>query len=176
MTYFKNIANAVSTIFEGLTITSSHMFRRPITVQYPDRTKRPVIETLPERYRGFLDVDMGKCMGCMLCMQACPIQCIDIEITKQQVNTSSPFPPKADQPLAERGEGEGGGAPAPTRLISKFDIDIGKCMFCGLCTEVCPTNAIHFTREFERATPDLADLTFKFVEEGKPVVPYKKGG
>jgi len=146
MGYFSDIADAAKTIFEGLTITASHMLRRPITVQYPDRISVPIRETMAPRYRGFLEVDMKICTGCTLCMQACPIQCIDIGITKG----------------------------VPTRLISKFDIDIGKCMFCGLCTEPCPTGAIRFSREFERATPDLNDLMFEFVEEGKTVVPYKR--
>jgi len=148
MDYLKNIANAATTIFEGLTITASHMFRRPITIQYPDRTPTPVKEMLFPRYRGFLDVDMKICTGCTLCQGACPIQCIEIGATKQ-------------------------GDP-PQRVISKFNVDIGKCMFCWLCVEVCPTAAIKFTREFERATPNLSDLTFKFVEEGKTAVPYKK--
>ena len=148
MGYFTNITTGLSTIFEGLTITASHLLRRPITVQYPDRIPVPLTETLPARYRGFLKADMNICTGCTLCQGACPIQCIEIGITKTVAG----------------------------RVISKFNIDIGKCMFCGLCTEVCPTGAIHFTREFEGSTPDLNDLTFKFVEEGKFVVPYKKGG
>ncbi|MBI2092076.1 MAG: 4Fe-4S dicluster domain-containing protein [Deltaproteobacteria bacterium] len=163
MDYFKNIFESAATVFEGLTITASHMFRKPITIQYPDRTLSPVIEMLPSRYRGFLEVDMKICTGCTLCMQACPIQCINIEIAKK---TPSP------QPSPSRGEGDGGGV--PMRLITKFNIDIALCMFCGLCTEPCPTGAIRFSKRFENATEDINKLMFKFVEEGKPVAPYKK--
>jgi NADH-quinone oxidoreductase subunit I/NAD(P)H-quinone oxidoreductase subunit I len=152
MDYFRNIFESAATVFEGLTITASHMLRKPITIQYPDRTLVPVIEMLPSGYRGFLEVDMKICTGCTLCMLACPIQCIDIQITKQ--------------------EGE---VKTPQRLISKFNIDIALCMFCGLCTEPCPTGAIRFSKRFENATEDINKLMFKFVEEGKPVVPYKKG-
>ncbi len=28
-------------------------------------------------------------------------------------------------------------------VMSRFDIDIAKCMYCGLCSEPCPTGAIH---------------------------------
>lgn len=156
--YFKNIGRSITTVFEGLSITASHMVRRPITVQYPDRTKVPVREMLPERYRGFLDVDMKICTACTLCEQACPIGCIKINIMKKES-----LPPK-----------EGEKPRPPQRLIAGFDIDIGLCMFCGFCTEACPTGAIHFTREFERATENLNDLVFKFIK-GEPVVPYKKG-
>ncbi|MFH0800396.1 MAG: 4Fe-4S binding protein [Pseudomonadota bacterium] len=144
MGYFTGIAKAATTIVEGLTITASHLLRRPITVQYPDRTMKPVKEMLPPVYRGFLDVDLGACTACTLCQQACPIQCIKVEIMKSPSQ----------------------------RLISRFDIDIGLCMFCGLCTEACPTSAVHFSREFERATPDLKELVFRFVK-GAPVVPYR---
>ncbi len=162
MSYFSNITSGLSTIFEGLTITASHLLRRPITIQYPDRIPAPVTETLPLRYRGFLKTDMNICTGCTLCQSACPIQCVEIGIEKAVAS---------DQCLVT---GEKPQA-TPQRVISKFNIDIGKCMFCGLCTEVCPTGAIHFTREFEGSTPNLDDLIFKFVEEGKCVIPYKKG-
>lgn len=151
--YFNNIWAATTTVVEGLSITASHWLRRPITIQYPDRTPRPVKEMLPERSRGLLDVDLKICTACTLCEQICPIRCIAIGIEKR--------PPP-----------DGTAGKAPQRLLSSFDVDVSLCMFCGFCTEVCPTGAIHFTREFERATPDLADLVFHFVA-GEPIVPYK---
>ncbi|MDL1871822.1 NADH-quinone oxidoreductase subunit I, partial [Deltaproteobacteria bacterium PRO3] len=48
-----------------------------------------------------------------------------------------------------------------------------KCMYCGLCTEPCPTGAIHFVPEFERASYSLEEMVSHFVPEGDYVVPYK---
>lgn len=135
--YFKNIYETVTTLFDGLTITFSHLFRQPITVQYPDRTPKPVIQTLPERYRGILDLDDPKCIGCLLCMKTCPIDCIYLEVVKL--------------------EGRKGRAP------TIFNIDVAKCMFCGLCAEVCPTDAIFHTREFEGATENYEDLIHRHI-------------
>ena len=59
------------------------------------------------------------------------------------------------------------------RVMTRFDIDEAKCMYCGLCTEPCPTGAIAFTREFEAATSDLESLVFKFIPEGEKIIPYK---
>lgn len=154
MSYLENIKASVSSVFEGMTITFSHLFRPPMTIQYPDRTPRPVKETLPDRYRGFLHVDTSICTCCTLCETSCPIDCIVIEHGK-------------DKDLGQR-------------VMTRFDIDEAKCMYCGLCTEPCPTGAIAFTREFEAATTDLESLVFKFVKSGDKIVPYKvpksKGG
>src|SRR6185312_10840501 len=55
--------------------------------------------------------------------------------------------------------------------ISQFDIDIAKCMFCGLCSEPCPTGAIHHTTEFEGADFSLESLIRRFITE--PTIAYK---
>ena len=145
--YIKNIVDTATSVFEGMSITLSHLFRKPVTVQYPDRMPQPLHETLPDRFRGFLKVDMEICTACLACMNDCPIDCIKIETEK-------------NEELKER-------------VLTQFDIDEAKCMYCGLCTEPCPTGAIHFTKEFERATEDLGNLLFKFVPEGQIIVPYK---
>jgi len=56
-------------------------------------------------------------------------------------------------------------------ILSQFDIDIAKCMYCGLCSEPCPTGSIHHTTEFEGADYSLESLIRRFVKE--PVQAYK---
>ncbi len=70
--YIKSISHAANTILEGMAVTFSHLFREPITVQYPDKTDRPVSEMLPPRYRGFLEVQMDICTGCKRCERVVP--------------------------------------------------------------------------------------------------------
>lgn len=147
MEYVGNIKRTVNSVFTGLHITASHLFRVPMTTQYPDRISRPVKDDLPDRYRGFLMVDMDICTACKLCEKECPIDCIEIIIDKDEATKE--------------------------RYMSQFDIDLAKCMWCGLCTEPCPTGAIHFTPEFERATSNLRDLLFHYVPTGGRVIPYK---
>jgi NADH-quinone oxidoreductase subunit I len=143
--YFQHIKEALTTIFDGMAVTASHLIRKPYTIQYPDRIPVRVQDTLPFRYRGILDVDMEICTGCLACDRACPIDCIAMAIEKN----------------------------AQTReiIISQFDIDIAKCMYCGLCSEPCPTGAIHHTTEFEGADYSLESLIRRFIAE--PVVAYK---
>ena len=74
--YFGAITDVVQTFWQGLSVTLSHLLRRPITIQYPDRTEQRVADMLPARYRGFLEVDLAVCTGCLACKRACPNDCI----------------------------------------------------------------------------------------------------
>ena len=171
--YFGAIVRAARSVIDGLAVTMSYVFRPPITVQYPDRTPVPVPDTLPERYRGLLEVDMETCGACRACERDCPIGCIRIDATKEK------------------------GADGKPRLImTRFDIDMSKCMFCGLCVEACgtrcqcegdsePSKAIHFTREFEGVAEHQAQLVYRFIRPGdrvmaaktlKEVVPARRRG
>ncbi len=133
-----------------MAVTLAQYFRRPTTVQYPDRTAVPVVDSLPERYRGFLEVDMDICTACKACERDCPINVIAIDLEKRGAE----------------------------RVMTRFDIDMGKCMYCGICVESCPvpaqapgdaepTKCIRMTREFEGATSDFPSLTFRFVKPGR---------
>jgi NADH-quinone oxidoreductase subunit I/NAD(P)H-quinone oxidoreductase subunit I len=93
-------------------------------------------------------VDPAICTGCQACERACPIECIAVGVDKDPAN------PKQ-------------------RLLVRFDIDIAKCMFCGLCVEPCPTGALQHTREFESAMTKVANLTFRYVDPLQPVPVYK---
>jgi NADH-quinone oxidoreductase subunit I/NAD(P)H-quinone oxidoreductase subunit I len=143
--YFANIRESVATIFEGMAITASHFVRKPFTIQYPDRIDIPIQDQLPFRYRGILDVDLEICTGCLACERACPIDCIVIEAKKNKETKEM--------------------------VLERFDIDIAKCMYCGLCSEPCPTGSIHHTPEFEGSDYSLESLIRRYVKA--PVSAYK---
>jgi NADH-quinone oxidoreductase subunit I len=152
--YFGNIRESVTSIFEGLAVTMSHMFRAPVTTQYPYHPSAPDTkiggpESLPDRYRGFLEVDMDICTACLKCEKACPIDCINIDVEKVQLGGKE------------------------VRAMVRFDIDLAKCMYCGLCQEPCPTNAIRHTKHFESSVAHLEHLLARFVDPKAPIVPFK---
>ncbi|MBN1959476.1 MAG: NADH-quinone oxidoreductase subunit I [Deltaproteobacteria bacterium] len=143
--YFAAIGRTVKSLSDGLAVTGSYLLRKPVTLQYPDRTVKPIVAMLPERSRGLLEVDLEFCTGCGLCERTCPLKCIKIEVSKGK-----------------------------DRQINKFDIDFGLCMHCGFCEECCPTGAIHHTREFEGGTYNIDNLLLHFVEQSVPVAKMVK--
>ena len=146
--YVGNVRDTVKSFWHGMSVTLSQVLRRPITIQYPDRLEIPVQDVLPPRYRGFLEVDTDICTGCQACERACPISCIQIEVEKDPAN------PKQ-------------------RVVTQFDIDEAKCMFCGLCVEPCPTGSIQHTREFEATQRSVRNLVFRWADPIKPFPVYK---
>lgn len=147
--YFRNIWEGISTTAGGMGVTFTYLFfRKPITIQYPDRIPMPVQEMLPERYRGHLSVDIKNCISCRACEQACPIDCIKIEDVKIEKTSITPRTGKTT---------------AKTKAPYRFDINLARCMYCGLCVEPCPTEAITHTREFEGSNGKCSSLVRHFV-------------
>jgi NADH-quinone oxidoreductase subunit I len=97
-------------IAKGLAMTAKHLFRKPVTVQYPEE-----IRPIPARARTNLVWFDERCTGCSTCAQACPDGCILVETR-----------------------------PNPDGTLEKvrYEIDFRICMYCGLCTEACPYEAI----------------------------------
>jgi len=141
-TYFRNIWLALSTIAIGMWVTFKHLFVRSVTIQYPT-----VKMKLPERARNRLYVNIDDCIGCDQCSMACPVDCITIETIK-----STP-----DQDLGVTSTGH------KKRLhVPRFDIDIGKCCYCGLCVYPCPTECIVMTDVYEFSEFDRRNLIYNF--------------
>lgn len=70
--FLKIIARAVTGLWEAFTVVLRHLFRRPVTEEYPEY-KRP----LPARSRARIiltrDPDgQERCVSCFLCAAVCP--------------------------------------------------------------------------------------------------------
>ena len=47
--------------------------------------------------------------------------------------------------------------------VTRFDIDIAKCCYCGLCTFPCPTECIKMTDVFEFAEQERNNLIYSYI-------------
>jgi len=158
MNYFRNIWEAISSIAQSMAVTLRTFFTKPETVQYPEvdvlNPRMPGysghLKPVSERFRGFLTVDTDACISCHQCAHVCPVDCIQFESEKGPKTTVKSLRP------------DGKESPK-TRYLTRFDIHLGRCMYCGLCTEVCPTGCIHFTREFRGAAGDYHKLIHHFI-------------
>ena len=120
----------------GLRITFKELFEPNQTVQYPHEREAP-----PTRARGVIALHEENCTACMLCSRSCPDWCIYIEGHKDKA------PPRRE-----------GGKPRTVQMLDRFDIDYSLCMYCGICVEVCPFDALFWTPEYEYSAVRIADL------------------
>lgn len=121
-------------VLRGLWTTFRHLFRRKITVQYPEQKRQLRIEN----YRGVHRLNRDEqgrvaCVACFMCSTACPAHCIHIEAAE------SPWPDREKYP-------------------AKFEIDELRCIYCGMCEYACPVDAIELTPEYDLVGRSRAEM------------------
>ena len=122
---------------------------------------------LPPRSRGVIGLLEENCTVCMLCARECPDWCIYIDSHKEPVPSAGEAGAQAAGTQAvgaQQAAGPGGGTPGRGRqrvrnTLDRFAIDFSLCMYCGICIEVCPYDALFWSPEFSYAEPELRDLT-----------------
>lgn len=114
--YFKSFF--LLELLAGLGVTFRYLFRKKITVQYPEENT-----PISPRFRGLLALRRypngeERCIACKLCEAVCPALAITIDAE-----------PREDG----------------TRRTTRYDIDMFKCINCGFCEESCPVDSIVVT-------------------------------
>ncbi len=108
----------------GLLVTLRNLVKKPFTVQYPEERLKQHPRFRGEEFVWYEE----RCTGCASCAKYCPLGIIKI------VTSPSETAPKQGDKY----------------LLEVFDIEIARCMFCGLCVEACPYDALFMGSGFEQ--------------------------
>lgn len=118
---------------------------KPFTIRKPIDER----EGAP-RYRGFHVNDVDACVGCGTCSRICQNGAIDM------VSVEGRAPRHGDSGLRPR-------------------IDYGRCCWCALCVDVCPTGSLGMSNEYNWITTDGNDWLFTPGVDAKPWNGARKG-
>jgi NADH-quinone oxidoreductase subunit I len=126
-----DLIQGIGALCAGLFTTFKHLFRPPVTEQYPEYKRQ-----LPARSRARIiltrDPDGGeRCVACYLCSAVCPVSCISMQSAE---------------------------GPNGRRYAQWFRINFARCIYCGFCEEACPTLAIQLTADYETCQKDILKL------------------
>lgn len=90
--------------------------------------------------RGVIGLVASACTSCMLCVRECPTWCITLDSHTVEVTE------------------EGARRPRTVNVLDEFSIDYGLCMYCGICVDVCPFDALAWSPEFDYSAAQRAEL------------------
>jgi len=144
---FKELFTGFNSLLIGMRITLEQFFKPQVTVHYPHEALK-----MPKRYRGHIvlvrDQPTGKslCIACKLCEKACPSDCIVVDGIKREGDKK--------------------------KSVTNFKLDFTKCSLCGSCVEVCPVDALEYSKEYNLAGTnkkafDQIDLVKRVEAQGK---------
>ena len=117
-------------------------FRQPVTRQYPATgtlwKRSPAPTPVQPRFMGFPaltwdgQVEEPYCTSCMVCIRQCPTLCMSATMK--------------DNPLHQEGRS------SRRKIVETFEINLNRCILCGICVEVCNFDAIVMSHEHEMST------------------------
>jgi NADH-quinone oxidoreductase subunit I len=116
----------------GLLVTLKNLTKKPFTVQYPEERLKQHPRFRGEEFVWYEE----RCTGCAACAKYCPLGIIKIV-----TSPSETAPAEGDK-----------------YRLEVFDIAINRCMFCGLCVEACPYDALFMGSGFEQGRYSRKDM------------------
>jgi len=123
-------------------VSTAKGLRLPVTRQYPaqgnlwKRTETPT--PVQPRFMGFPaltwdgQVEEPYCTACMVCIRNCPTQCMSATMM--------------DNPAQKEGRSH------RRKIVDRFEINLNRCILCGICVDVCNFDAIAMSHEHEMST------------------------
>jgi NADH-quinone oxidoreductase chain I len=138
----KSTFEGAMSLIQGMGVTFKHLWRKPVTVQYP-KERADVSEVHRNAIVLINKDELGShgCIACQMCQKICPSVCITVEGSKREgIKTKRP---------------------------DIFEVDFSLCSDCGLCLDVCPTDTLGYSTEYDLAGYHRDDFIFNLLEPHK---------
>ena len=94
--------------------------------------------------RNSIALHPASCTSCMLCVRECPDWCI-------LITAHTELDPEAPEYSNARRQ-------STKNVLDNFTINFGDCMWCGICVEVCPFDALFWSSAQIEASDSPAGL------------------
>jgi NADH-quinone oxidoreductase subunit I len=140
-------AKELWSLLTGLAITGKYFCSPRLTTRYPRQVVAPEATA---SYRGPIELvgldnapEIPRCISCLLCVSACPSNCISV--AKSQPPKPTAEEAKAMAEAEARGE-KPKKIPAPKNPAA-YTYDFTLCSLCACCVEACPVGSIRFSNE-----------------------------
>ncbi|MSW43366.1 MAG: 4Fe-4S dicluster domain-containing protein [Actinobacteria bacterium] len=101
---------------------------------------------IPMEAHGTIALQPSSCTSCMICVRECPSWCIELESHTEQ----------SSEPGARR--------PKTVNVLDAFRIDFGLCMYCGICVDLCPFDALAWSPAHAPSATTAAGLVLGIEE------------
>lgn len=88
----------------------------------------------------FISLIEDTCTSCTLCVRECPAWCIHLDSHSVEVSE------------------EGARRPRKVNVLDSFEIDYSLCMYCGVCIDVCPFDALAWDEHRALITTNREDM------------------
>lgn len=115
----------IPAIFSGMIITFKHLFRKKVTIQYPEQTREVSKIWRGQHVLKRDEIGAERCTACGLCAVACPAEAITMIAAERK--------PGEEHLYREE------------KYAATYEINMLRCIFCGDCEEACPKEAIFLT-------------------------------
>jgi len=90
-----------------------------------------------------------RCTSCMICARECPTWCIAIDSHTEPLPGSPPGPRQRTR-----------------AVLDAFTLDWALCLYCGICIEECPFDALAWSAEHPAAAPTASGLVSDMIIRG----------
>jgi NADH-quinone oxidoreductase subunit I len=167
----------------GLKITGVEFCRPWLTVHYPWLEVKNL-----SSFRGHIelvgtdgDPKTPRCIMCRKCVEICPSRCISLQM---HVLGEAAGRAGGDEGLflapGIKAPGSVHKDPPPDRIervLDDFHLNYSLCSLCGLCVQICPVEAIRFSRDAYLVSTERQALDLDLLERLRsPAVPAAPSG